>query len=173
MGTPEDVAAEKYFTPPDADPDGLGCAEAKTDTTTWDRVCPDCNGEGLSTYDCVCHGGGMATKECSPCHTCGGTGVVSVLLDSHERSEVIRNVELVSGRMRRKLDFDDLSIIGRQVNVMLTAVIKAQHTKTTVIAYANGRKDALIEVGKWLEGHYLDESLELVKFLKRGVMLDE
>jgi hypothetical protein len=38
-------------------------------------ICKACDGSGLSTYDCACHGGGGATVECSPCPVCKGTGV--------------------------------------------------------------------------------------------------
>ena len=39
------------------------------------KPCPDCGGTGLSRFDCICHGGGNATRECSPCETCNGTGI--------------------------------------------------------------------------------------------------
>lgn len=35
-----------------------------------DALCPGCGGNGMSSFDCICHGGGMATPECSPCPTC-------------------------------------------------------------------------------------------------------
>ena len=46
------------------------------------KECPDCDGSGLSCFDCQCHVGGMATIECSPCLTCCGKGSItdSILL---------------------------------------------------------------------------------------------
>jgi hypothetical protein len=39
-------------------------------------ICPDCAGTGVSRFDCICHGGGRATKECSPCYRCEATGEI-------------------------------------------------------------------------------------------------
>ena len=44
-------------------------------------VCPDCGGDGLSRFDCRCHGGGCATVECSPCLTCKGSGELEQEID--------------------------------------------------------------------------------------------
>ncbi len=37
--------------------------------------CKECGGSGLSRLDCICHGGGGATVECSPCLSCKGIGI--------------------------------------------------------------------------------------------------
>ncbi len=37
-------------------------------------VCPYCKGTGQRSLDCICHGGGEATRECSPCPYCEGLG---------------------------------------------------------------------------------------------------
>lgn len=39
-------------------------------------MCLSCYGHGLSRMDCVCHGGGMANTECSPCDGCDANGTI-------------------------------------------------------------------------------------------------
>jgi len=62
--------------------------------------CTDCGGDGLDTVDCRCHGGGMATKSCSPCFTCNGTGesknrVIWILAENQELPNAIQHKHFI------------------------------------------------------------------------------